>query len=166
MATDTTMTSTDAQPTPEAIALATAILQRRAEHAAKKAERAARATPVATYAGLSYPLGSPVYGFAGYPTRIERLGVIAGVCLTDGTKVVIAPEWHAGAPVHRYENSKEAKRYTLGHGAWPAWSMAWEEMRRRALATLGYAEKSVTEARTGLAAVDAMAPPAGEEPVK
>ena len=160
------MTTPTDQPTPEAIALATKILERRAEHAAKKAERAARPTPCASYAGQPIPLGSPVYGFVGYPTSIKRLGVVAGVCLTDAAKVVLAAQWSAGAPVHRYENSKEDKRYTLGHGAWPSWALAHEEMRRRALATLGYAEKGVTEARTWLAVVDAMVPPAGEEPSK
>lgn len=152
--------STDTQPTTEAIALATAILQRRAEHAAVRAARAAKPTPEATFAGLSYPLGSPVFGYVGHPARIERIGVIAGVCLTDGAKVVLAEQWHQGAPMHRYENAREAKRYTLGSGAWPTWALAWEEMRRRALAQLRYAEQSVTEARTRLAVVDAMVAPA------
>jgi len=147
-------------PNPDDVqALAAHILARRAEHAATRAARAAKPIPVAAYCGTTYPLGTPIYALAGYPARIERIGVIAGVSLTDPTRIVAAPAWHTGAPVHRYENSREDKRHILGHYAWPSWALAHDALTRGAERARVDAERRLADAQAECARVAAMTDP-------
>lgn len=139
-------------PTPEAIALAETILQRRAERAARRAP-VPPPPPCAMLDGISYPLGTVLWR-RGH-TVPERAGVLAGVSEASPADVVVAVEWHPGAPAHRWEKAQEGKRRRLGFDVYPSWELARAAMRGAISRSLDYERKRMAECEARMAECEA-----------
>lgn len=151
------MTTTDEQT--EAQALAQRILAKRQERAARR-DGPRAPPPVAIFQGQPYPLGTPVWdAYQGRDGAPVRIGVIAGVCLAQPDHVIVAAEWHPGAPAHRYEGAQPQKQHTLGASVYPTWAGAWHRRRLTMGQSLSYLRERTAVAERELAALDALKDP-------